>query len=888
MKRGMVTQEHDELSTVDDGMAQRPNSDPIAMERTRARVELAMFGVMKPPRLSRYEILDPVAGGGMGLVYAAFDPELERKVALKVVYPEAGGDPRSRDRLMREARALARLDHPHVVKVHDVISHDGQIVVVMALLEGETLSAWEQRERRDWRSTVSAYLQAGEGLAAAHSVDVVHRDFKPGNAIIGSDGHVRVLDFGLARLVSEPTGDDRATAGMAPSMPSTHTTTGAFVGTLAYASPEQLAGTAVTAASDQFSFCVAMHRAVEGVAPFDGATIAERALSIARGEPRVASDGRRVPAWLRAALRRGMSADPAQRHASMRALLDELGRARGLRRWRWPLAMTAVMLAAVGIGLAGSQRAPVCDDADAVVARVWGAPERVAVTSAFAALPLAIAGDLERRVLGGLDDHATSWIATRHGACLAHLHAEQSDALFDRKMLCLDRQLGDLTAAVAVLERTDVERATDATQVVAGIPRADRCDDAATLMDAPEPPRTPMAQVEVERIRAELSRAAALDHGGQSEDALALAKRATKAAEATGYSPIVAEAALELGRVLIGRQDPEHAVPSLSEAREAALASGRQARVAVEAGARLIYAEGALKPDLDRLARDLDYLDPMSAALPGDHFVRALLFNNAAEVYIMAKHPDDARGALEQARRAAGDSPDVELAAIDRNLAMLTRDPVERERLARAAWQRVRGVLGDHHPRTLFAQGVAGLFETDLTRADELIAPVCDDYRRFHPKLMALLIDCEAVHAFLAAEVGHPDEAMQAYEAVIATPPSPDSEVDRALATGELAALRGDTGHAASAFRDVIAKCGASEYWWERQKADQAELGLARIALLEHRPGEAAGELEIAAAGYTDVASTNPAIMYERRAEIAKRLLATLRESPEREKTTIH
>ena len=886
MKRGMVTQEHDELSTVDADMAQPPNSDPIAMERTRARVELAMFGVMKPPKLKRYEILEPVAGGGMGLVYAAFDPELERKVALKVVYPEADREPRARDRLMREARALARLDHPHVVKVHDVLSHDGQIVVVMALLEGETLSAWEQRERRDWRAIVNAYLQAGEGLAAAHSVDVIHRDFKPGNAIIGSDGHVRVLDFGLARVASEPA--DETISGSPSSAPSTHTTTGAFVGTLAYASPEQLEGTAITAASDQFSLCVALHRAIEGVAAFDGASIAERVANIAKGEPRVATDARRVPAWLRAALRRGMSADPAQRHASMRVLLDELGRARGLRRWRWPLAMTAVVVAAVGVGLATSQRAPVCDDADAALGRVWGMPERVALASAFAALPVSIASDLERRVLAGLDDHASSWIATRHGACLAHLHAEQSDALFDRKMLCLDRQLGDITSALAVLQHTTVERATDATQVVAGIPAASQCDDAASLMDAPAPPSTPVAEVEVERIRAELSRAAALDHGGQSDDALALAQRATKAAEATGYSPIIAEAALEVGRVWIGRQDSEHAVASLAEARRAALASGRQAGVAVEAGARLVYAEGAIRPDLDRLARDLDYLEPMSAALSGDHFVRALLFNNAAEVYIMAKRPDDARRALEHARRAAGGSPDVELAAIDRNLAMITKDPVERERLARAAWQRTRDVLGEHHLHTLFAQGVAGMYETDPARADALIAPVCDGYRRFHPKLVDLLIDCEQVHAFVATEAGHPEEAMQAYETVIATTPSPDSEADRVLATGELAALRGDTVDAASAFRDVIAKCGSSEYWWEREKADQAELGLARIALVEHRPGEAAGKLELAAAGYTDVASTNPGIMYERRAETAKRLLATLRESPERAKTTPH
>jgi tetratricopeptide (TPR) repeat protein len=539
-------------------------------------------------------------------------------------------------------------------------------------------------------------------------------------------------------------------------------------------------------------------------------------------------------------------------------------------------------------GLPTSQRAPVCDEADTAIARVWGISERVEIASTFGALPLPIAGDLERNVLAGLDARASTWAATRHGACLAHLHAEQSDALFDRKMLCLDRQLGDLTAAVGVLQHVDTERATDATQVVAGIPAASRCDDAASLMDAPAPPSTPAADVEVERIRAEISQAAALDHGGQSDEALELAKNATKAAEATGYQPIVAEAALEVGRVLIARQQYEPAVSFLQSARREALASGRQARVAVEAGARLMYVEGAIKPDVDRLARDLQYLEPMAAALSTDHFVRPLLYNNAAEVYIMAQHPDDARRYLDLARDAAGDAPDIELTAIDRNLALLTKDPAERERLARSAWQRTRDVLGEHNIRTLWTQGIIAIFESDPHRADELLGPVCDEYLAVHPKLVDTLLECEVVRAFVADEAGHRREAEQAYEAMIGAATRPDQAVIRLLATAELAALRGDGAHAASAFREVIAQAGSRDDWWERQRAYQAELGLARIALAEHRPSEAAGELDVAAAGYETIAKTNPGIMYERRAEIAKRLRARLREFPERPEATTH
>src|SRR3569832_770437 len=192
-----------DFSTVDAGMAAKPASDPIAMERSRARVELALFGQVRPAMLGRYHILDPLAGGGMGLVYAAYDPQLDRKVALKVLHPDVPRYANAEARLIKEARALARLEHPNVVVVHDVLSTDGQIVLVMALLEGQTLEDWQSSADREWAEILDAYVQAGDGLAAAHSVDVIHRDFKPSNAIVGPCGHVRVLDFGLARLMSD-------------------------------------------------------------------------------------------------------------------------------------------------------------------------------------------------------------------------------------------------------------------------------------------------------------------------------------------------------------------------------------------------------------------------------------------------------------------------------------------------------------------------------------------------------------------------------------------------------------------------------------------------------------------------------------------------------------
>src|SRR5579859_109298 len=189
------------VGTIDALLKQgRPALDPIAMERARACAEQALFGHAEPARLGRYQIVDRIGTGGMGVVYSAYDPELDRRVALKLVHPQRGRGGRWRARLITEARALAKLDHPNVVRVHDVIAEDEQLVIVMELIEGQTLAQWASGTKHAWREAVDIYCQAADGLVAAHGVGVVHRDFKPSNTIMGKEGRIRVLDFGLARL----------------------------------------------------------------------------------------------------------------------------------------------------------------------------------------------------------------------------------------------------------------------------------------------------------------------------------------------------------------------------------------------------------------------------------------------------------------------------------------------------------------------------------------------------------------------------------------------------------------------------------------------------------------------------------------------------------------
>jgi tetratricopeptide (TPR) repeat protein len=845
---------------------QRPANDRLAMERARARLELAMFGKAEPAQIGRYQILEPLAGGGMGLVYAAYDPELDRKVALKVLHPRRSHDERAHVRLKEEARALAKLDHPNVVAVHDVIAQndrDDQLVIVMELAAGETLAAWQSAAPRRVRELLAAYAHAGEGLAAAHSVDVIHRDFKPGNAIIGGDGRVRVLDFGLARVATE-----------------IEDTPGMFLGTPAYAAPEQLAGEPVTAASDQFSFCVALHRAIEGVPPFAGSTNDELATNIRASAVVLAKDGRAVPAWLRKVLRRGMHADPAQRYTSMRALLDEIQRPRGWRRWRWPslaALLVGVTVLVTYLGLGSTSTELPCDGGASEIDEVWGAPERLQVIARFASIDAPYAREVEPRVLEDLDRHATDWRAMHMHACLAHRRGADSDAMLDRRMRCLRRLRGDLRAAVGVLQRTDATTVGRAQDVVAGLGSPARCGEAVESMAELDPSQTPLLGFQVEAVRDHLSHARALNRAGRDEDAIAAVRAATLEAERTGHAPLIAEAKLDHGRILLLLGKIVDATPVLREAMKTALAADRS-RIAVEAAARLIYAEGMQSPDLGRLGRDLDYVESMSRALPDDHFVRPLLFNNVGGVYFAAKHRDEALHYFQLARQALGDGPtrDLELVVIDQSLAMVTPDPVLRASSARNAWHQLRSALGDHHWTVLEAQVFYAWCAPDVETAHRALAEACRDYRNLHPSLLDQYLDCENARGLLATELGKRDDARAAFAAnreAARTSKDPDQLALATLATGELAVLEGHTSEAIDAFRRVIDVEGRSEHWWIRQYALQAELGWGYALQQLGDAGAARPHLETALAGFTDITHLNPSIVYRSNLARARNML---------------
>jgi serine/threonine protein kinase len=300
--------------------------------------------------VGRYLIGGVVGRGAMGTVYEASDPDLHRKVAVKVLRADALSDvarQKMRARLLREAQAMARLSHPEVITVYDVGSLGDQLFVAMEYVEGETLKQWCAARPRSCAEILGVYERAGQGLAAAHEAGLVHRDFKPDNVLVARDGRVRVTDFGLARSVDGDTGWatslDPSTVECAGSsaLTSTLTTltrTGALLGTPAYMAPEQLRGGAADARSDVFSFCVALYEALYRKRPFAGLTMTALRAAIEQGALRPVPGVDPVPRWLRGVILRGLRADPEQRFASMRELLDALHRAQETSRRQKALA----------------------------------------------------------------------------------------------------------------------------------------------------------------------------------------------------------------------------------------------------------------------------------------------------------------------------------------------------------------------------------------------------------------------------------------------------------------------------------------------------------------------------------------------------------------------
>jgi tetratricopeptide (TPR) repeat protein len=449
-------------------------------------------------RLGRYVIEGQLGQGGMGTVFTARDPDLDRKVAVKVLHAAAAASDTTEgpQRLLREAQAMARLSHPNVVAVHDVGVVGSRLFIAMELVEGSDLRAWLATPR-SWRAVVEVFVAAGAGLAAAHDAGIIHRDFKPDNVFIARNGRVLVGDFGIAAATtaaasstasaSTPTGPDPSLTSYLRE-PGSLTVAGAMVGTPAYMAPEQMAGSEITPAVDTFAFCVALYEAIHGRRPYQGDTVPNLFFAIHSEE--LAPPTAKVPRRLSRTLRRGLAADPGARHPSMHALLAELRPLIASRRrlWLGAAALVAVTGGASAALWSAATDPELCRGGDVAIAELWSPARRDALGLAFSGTKVAHAANTWKLVATHIDAVTAAWSAARVDACEdTHVRGEQSPEALDRRMVCLDRQLVDLDRLLNFLGEPDVKVVDHAVGLVREIPSPAKCDAVATLAASMSP-----------------------------------------------------------------------------------------------------------------------------------------------------------------------------------------------------------------------------------------------------------------------------------------------------------------------------------------------------------------------------------------------------------------
>ena len=541
-----------------DAMADRPLD--IEGRRILARAKERLFGeAVDPMTVDRFVIIRKLGSGGMGIVFEAYDPDLARTVALKLVREQAAPELADPRRLLGEAQALARLSHPNAVRVYGAGTHDGEVYVAMELIRGTSLRKWLAAEQPDVATLLATLIAAGRGVAAAHRSGVVHRDLKPENILVDDRGVPKVVDFGLAFRTPSggalPSGDPVETDRL--------TNPGLALGTPAYMAPEQLEGGTADAASDQFAFCVLAWETLFGERPFGGATIQELREAM-RTPPPVPSDAGRVRHRLCAVLLRGLAREPAERHPSMDALVQQLERAGRRSRRAWVLAGAAIL----ALGTAHVALRDPCHD-EAVRASERATSARGRWGSDF-------------------DGRLDAWLSAYELTC----RPAGSPAATNLVRQCLHERRRELESLASA--GGDVER----------LPPLSWCDDADILARRDPLPANASA-ADAGEVHTSIAEARAA-WAASAPDVAARAERAREAAEAFGHRPWIADARAIDGWAKLEAGQREAAVEALDAALWEAVASGHD-RLVVE----IVGTLSALQPDDPSTVR----LRELSAAL---------------------------------------------------------------------------------------------------------------------------------------------------------------------------------------------------------------------------------------------------------------------------------
>jgi tetratricopeptide (TPR) repeat protein len=623
----------------------------------------------------------------MGVVYAAYDPELDRKLAIKLLHQRllsGGGGSSGQARLLAEARAMAKLAHPNVVTVFDAVTHEGQVALVMEFVDGESLGEWlAGSELREHAQLLDIFVRAARGLSAAHAAGITHRDFKPDNVMLGRDGRVRVMDFGLAHAEGAEPAADTAGLGL---------------------TEESASGS--RARLTMTSFCVSLWEALYGERPFAGRTLAELTYSVTRGERRDPPHGaRKLPARAQRALERGLSLRREERWPSMEALTAELLP----RQSRWSLGAVslAVVLGVAGVGgflWSQSSGPQPCASAGSEVRGYWTLESSRALRASFQATGLVYAEESAAAATLELDAYAEQWAAVRREVCeAAVLRREVSENLHDRQVVCLDGRLREFKAISRVLAEADAGVVERSARLLAALPELSSCTNAEFLMAAVRPPEDRNLRVAVDQALGDLARIRALEVGGRYEEASADLESLRKEAQGIAYDPLAAELAIRRGSLLDYQGQYDEAESVLEAGYYAARRSGA-GRSEADLAAKLTHVVG------DHLQRHEEALRwgrhaeaGVDASQLGDG-VRARVINNSGNVVFNQGRHEEALEIFERSYElrlhALGpEHPDtaISVANLARTYSKLGRHEEAIEMHRRGIGIRER-TLGVHHP----------------------------------------------------------------------------------------------------------------------------------------------------------------------------------------------
>jgi serine/threonine protein kinase/tetratricopeptide (TPR) repeat protein len=717
----------------------------VVLDGDDAEVRNGEPRLLRGQRLGRYVVLEPLGGGGMGEVFAAYDPELDRRVALKVLHPRGTRrrDSEGRARLLREARAIARLSDTHIVPVYDVGEIDGEVFMAMKLIDGTTLDRRAAQLSStaggsSWSTLLPLLVDAARGLAAAHRAGLVHRDVKPTNVLVDADDHVVVMDFGLARAA--PTGGSSSNASsprerkspraspleidpalsaaaMLDPLESPLTECGTVVGTLAYMAPEQHEGAPPDARADQFAFCVMAYEMLLGVRPFGGKTADELLAAKRRGEVVPAPPRRRIPGWLSRALVRGLAAHPEARHRDMEALVAALTRA-PMRRRRLALAGAIAAGLVPTIALLPDAAEQPCRGSSERLVGTWDDARRAEIADRFAASPSAYAAEAWPRVEAELDGYAQRWVAAHTEACEAtHVRHERTTAELDASMACLEGRLIDFHALVNAFDRVDATLAEHAIAAVRELAAGGACEAADALAVGPVDPDAVVVEA---GARVRVAEARALVMSGRWVDAIPVAEAAVAAAREAGAERVLVEGLVVLGD---GLERTGRVVEAAGPWVEAALLATRIGADdgAAQAAIRLIRNLAQEQSRVDDARVWARHAEGSVARIgEGGHREAELLAAYGVLYGIQALYPQS-RSAFEQAIaiESAIDEESLEVAGLRSNLGV-TLDQMGLGEDAKvehqASLELTERLLGTHHPA--LAHRLVDLGYTELSFGD--------------------------------------------------------------------------------------------------------------------------------------------------------------------------